>query len=66
MVAAASSPNNDGDPRGMISKLFKVSFYAGKYRRAFRDWNRTLYKVLKFGLMLAVLALFIWWLWPTK
>jgi hypothetical protein len=45
VVAAASSPNNEGDPRGMISKLFKISFYAGKYRRAFRDWNPTFYKI---------------------
>ena len=62
VVAAASAPNSEGDPRGMISKLFKISFYAGKYRRAFRDWNPTFYKVLKFGLMIGVLAWFIWWM----
>ena len=66
VVAAASSPNNEGDPRGMISKLFKISFYAGKYRRAFRDWNPTFYKILKFGLMIGVLVLFVWWLIPAK
>ena len=65
VVAAASSPNNEGDPRGMISKLFKISFYAGKYRRAFRDWNPTFYKVLKFGLMIGVLVWFVWWLVPN-
>ena len=62
VVAAASSPNSEGDPRGMISKLFKISFYAGKYRRAFRDWNPAFYKILKFGLMIGVLVWFVWWL----
>jgi len=64
VVSAASSPNSEGDPRGLISRLFKISFYAGKYRRAFRSWSPTVYKITKFGLMLAVLALFIWWLLP--
>jgi len=36
----------------------------GQYRRRFKAWNKTAYKLTKFGLMLAVLALFIWWLWP--
>jgi beta-hydroxylase len=62
VVAAASSPNQEGDPRGLISKLFKISFYAGQYRRRFKQWNPAVYKVTKFGLMLGVLALFIWWL----
>jgi len=64
VVSAASSPNSEGDPRGLISRLFKISFYAGKYRRAFRSWSPTVYKITKFGLMLAVLALFIWWMLP--
>ena len=56
IVAAASSPNNEGDPRGLISRLFKISFYAGQYRRRFKAWNKTAYKLTKFGLMLAALA----------
>lgn len=60
VVAAASSPNNEGDPRGLISRLFKISFYAGQYRRRFKAWNKTVYKITKFGLMLAALAAIVW------
>ncbi|MNT36683.1 hypothetical protein D3C72_1727840 [compost metagenome] len=65
VVAAASSPNNEGDPRGFISRIFKISFYMGQWRRRYKAWNKTAYKLTKFGLMLAVAALFVWWLWPA-
>ncbi|WP_205690390.1 aspartyl/asparaginyl beta-hydroxylase domain-containing protein [Comamonas serinivorans] len=61
LVAAASSPNNAGDPTGIISKLFKVSFYAGQYRRRFKAWNPTVYKLTKFGLLAAVVVAFVVW-----
>lgn len=66
VLAAASSPNEEGDPRGLISRLFKISFYAGQYRRRFKQWNRSAYYAVKYGLMLAALALFVWWLVPAR
>jgi beta-hydroxylase len=62
VVAAATTPNTEGDPAGIIGKLFKISFYAGQYRRAFKRWSPAVYKLTKFGLLLAVLALIVWWL----
>ena len=57
MMTAAASPNETGDQVGMVSKLFRVSFYAGKYRRAFKAWNKNVYKATKFGLIIGVAAL---------
>lgn len=60
-VAAASSPNSEGDPKGLVSRLFLVSFYMGKWRRRFKAWNPTVYKLTRIGLIAAVIALLIWW-----
>jgi beta-hydroxylase len=57
MMTAAASPNESGDQVGLVSKLFRVSFYAGKYRRAFKAWNKTVYKITKVGLIVGVAAL---------
>lgn len=56
MMTAAASPNEQGDQVGLVSKLFRVSFYAGKYRRAFKAWNKTVYKITKFGLIIGLAA----------
>ena len=56
MMTAAASPNETGDQVGMVSKLFRVSFYAGKYRRAFKAWNKTVYKITKVGLIVGIAA----------
>ena len=56
MMTAAASPNEQGDQVGLVSKLFRVSFYAGKYRRAFKAWNKTVYKITKFGLIIGAAA----------
>ena len=61
MVAAASSPNSEGDPKGLVSRLFLVSFYAGKARRRFKNWNPTVYRLTKLALLAGVVALFVWW-----
>ncbi len=60
-VAAASSPNSEGDPKGLVSRLFLVSFHMGKWRRRFKAWNPTVYKLTRIGLIAAVIALLIWW-----
>ncbi|MRV71094.1 lipid A hydroxylase LpxO [Duganella sp. FT92W] len=59
MMTAASSPNETGDQTGLVSKLFKISFYMGQYRRRFKAWNKTVYKITKFGLIIALAAAII-------
>ncbi|MBY0239488.1 MAG: lipid A hydroxylase LpxO [Burkholderiaceae bacterium] len=59
LMTAASSPNETGDQTGLVSKLFKISFYMGQYRRRFKAWNKTAYKVTKFGLIIGLAAAII-------
>ncbi|KQW96526.1 aspartyl beta-hydroxylase [Massilia sp. Root418] len=59
MMTAAASPNEQGDQTGLVSKLFKVSYVAGQYRRRYKAWNKTAYKATKFGLIIAVAAAII-------
>ncbi|MBB3118081.1 lipid A hydroxylase LpxO [Pseudoduganella violacea] len=59
LMTAAASPNESGDQVGLVSKLFRVSFYAGKYRRRFKAWNKTAYKLTKLGLIVGIAALII-------
>jgi beta-hydroxylase len=56
VVAAASSPNDDSDRVGLINRLFFLSDRAGHYRRRFKAWNRTAYKLTKAGLVVALTA----------
>jgi len=59
VVAAASSPNDAGDRVGLINRLFFLSDRAGHYRRRFKAWNRTAYKLTKAGLVVALAAVLI-------
>jgi beta-hydroxylase len=54
IVAAASSPNEAGDHTGLINRLFFLSAIAGRYRRRFKAWNRTAYKLAKAALAIAL------------
>ena len=54
IVAAASSPNDAGDKTGLINRLFRIAHYTGQYRRRFKAWNKTVYRLTKFALMAAV------------
>ena len=56
LMTAASSPNEAGDQTGLVSKLFKISFVMGQYRRRYKAWNKTAYKVTKFGLIIGLVA----------
>jgi beta-hydroxylase len=60
LMTAASSPNESGDQTGLVSKLFKISFVMGRYRRRFKAWNATVYKVTKFGLIASAVALIVY------
>jgi beta-hydroxylase len=59
MMTAAASPNEMGDQTGGVSKLFRISFVMGQYRRRFKAWNKTVYKITKFGLIAGLAALII-------
>jgi hypothetical protein len=56
VVAAAASPNDAGDRTGLINRLFFLSDRAGQYRRRFKAWNRTAYKLAKAGLTAGLVA----------
>ena len=60
VMSAAASPNDAGDRTGFINKLFLVSFHAGRARRRFKNWNPTLYRATKFGLVVAAVAMVVW------
>jgi beta-hydroxylase len=61
MMTAASSPNEANDQTGLVSRLFRVSWVMGQYRRRFKAWNRTVYRVTKVALIVGA-ALFVYWL----
>lgn len=59
LMTAAASPNETGDQTGLVSKLFKISFVMGQYRRRYKAWNKTVYKLTKVGLIAGVAAAII-------
>lgn len=60
VVAAASSPNEAGDPTGLINRVFLVSHYMGQARRRFKAWNPTVYRLTRVLLIALVLAWLVW------
>ena len=59
LVTGASSPNREGDRTGLINRLFKYAWYAGQYRRRFKNWNRTAYLATKVSLIAGVIVLIV-------
>lgn len=59
VMSAASSPNDDGDQTGAINKLTHAHWVIDQKRRAFKAWNRNIYKATKYGLIILVIAGFI-------
>lgn len=59
MMTAASSPNETGDQTGGINKVFRYVWLCGQYRRKLKAWSKPLYYVIKFGLIISVIALII-------
>ena len=57
MMTAAASPNESGDQTGLVSKLFRVSYVMGQYRRRYKAWNKTAYKATKVALIVGLAAL---------
>lgn len=56
MMTAASSPNGEGDRTGLVNRLFVVSWYAGRLRRRFKAWNKTVYRLTKLALLVGVVV----------
>ncbi|QOY92470.1 lipid A hydroxylase LpxO [Massilia sp. UMI-21] len=61
VMTAAASPNESGDQVGLVSKLFRISYYLGQYRRRFKAWNKTAYNITRVALVIG-LAAFIYWI----
>jgi beta-hydroxylase len=63
VLTAASSPNETGDQTGGISKFFRFFWYAGQYRRKLKNFSRPVYYLIKYTLMITLLAWFTDALW---
>lgn len=59
VISAASSPNETTDKTGAINKLTHYHWLLDQKRKAFKKWNRTVYKATKYGLIILVIALFV-------
>ncbi len=59
VMSAASSPNDGGDQTGAINRLTHLHFRIDQKRRAFKKWNKNVYKATKWGLILLVVLAFI-------
>ena len=60
IVSAASSPNEAGDETGGINRVFRFFWHAGAYRRRLKKWSRPVYYLVKFSLIAAAIAFFLW------
>ena len=61
MMTAASSPNETGDQTGLVSRAFRISHAMGQYRRRYKTWNGTAYRVTK-AVLVAGLAACVYWI----
>jgi beta-hydroxylase len=61
MMTAASSPNERGDQTGLVSRAFRISHMMGQYRRRYKAWNGTAYKLTQAALIVG-LAMFVYWI----
>ena len=51
VMSAASSPNDTGDQTGAINKLTHLHFVIDEKRKAFKNWNRRVYRLTKYSLI---------------
>ncbi|MCD0502070.1 lipid A hydroxylase LpxO [Bordetella petrii] len=61
VMSAASSPNDGGDQTGAINKLTHAHWVIDQKRKQFKAWNRTVYKLTKWSLIVLVVAAFLAW-----
>lgn len=60
LLSAAASPNDTGDKTGVINKIFRIFWYAGQYRRRLKNFSKPLYYLIKYGLIVALVAFIIY------
>jgi beta-hydroxylase len=60
VMSAASSPNDRRDQTGAINKITYWHDKLEEKRRAFKQWNRTAYKLTKYTLITLLIVWFIW------
>jgi len=60
VMSAASSPNDSGDKTGAINQLTHFHHKIDQKRKQFKAWNRTVYKSVKWGLVVLVIGAFVW------
>ena len=60
VMSAASSPNDVGDKTGAINRLTHAHWVLDQKRKQFKKWNRTVYKLTKFGLIALVVIGFFY------
>lgn len=58
-ISAASAPNESTDKTGAINRLTHYHWVLDQKRKAFKKWNRTVYKLTKYTLIALVIAAFI-------
>ncbi|HEY0294948.1 MAG TPA: aspartyl/asparaginyl beta-hydroxylase domain-containing protein [Bordetella sp.] len=56
LLRAAASPNQEGDRTGSINRIFGAAYAVRRLGKRIKQYNRTLYYVLKWAIVLAVLA----------
>lgn len=54
VMSAASSPNDAGDQTGAINQLTHLHFVLDQKRKAFKSWNRSVYKLTKYSLIILI------------
>ncbi len=59
-VAAAASPNMEGDATGGLNRAFASFYQVRQQAKRLRDANKTLYYALKFGLLGAIFLAIFW------
>jgi len=57
LISASATRNDEGDPVGMINRIFEKLYSIRVVSRRIKRWNRSAYKVLKYTLFIALLYL---------
>jgi len=57
LIRASATRNDDGDPVGMVNKIFAKVYSVRVISKRFKRWNKPLYKALKYALFLAMIYL---------
>ncbi len=57
LIRASATRNDDGDPVGMVNKIFAKVYSVRVISKRIKRWNRPLYKTLKYTLFLGMIYL---------